>query len=268
MTASTETKGAAARAREQGFAFIIAILSLMLLTFLGLTLAATTSTELQIATNYRWAQQAQYNAEAGLEVARVVLSNVADPASGWQTQLPPARTGYWAPGAAPSLGGTPAGRDYYNQNCDQRGGVGYGLVLTEGATRYEEISNFQGNAVNGAFTIWIRRPLLVANDGQYADETRNDTLIVVSEGVAPYTGGGSAFTRARQATRVLETRFGLALSTVGNPCGLGKQQGQEGGSPMGENFNPCAPVTAGATGSLANVFGGGSAGALTGTSVE
>ena len=32
---------------------------------------------------------------------------------------------------------------------------------------------------------------------------------------------------------------------------------------MGENFNPCAPITAGATGSLANAFGGGGAGALT-----
>ena len=58
-------------AGEGGFALILAILSLMLLTFLGLTLAATTSTELQIATNYRWSQQALYNAEAGIEAARV-----------------------------------------------------------------------------------------------------------------------------------------------------------------------------------------------------
>ena len=43
---------------ESGFALVLAILSLMLLTFLGLTLATTTSTELQIATNYRWSQQA------------------------------------------------------------------------------------------------------------------------------------------------------------------------------------------------------------------
>jgi len=50
------------RRSERGFALILAILSLMLLTFLGLTLATTTSTELQIATNYRWSQQALYNA--------------------------------------------------------------------------------------------------------------------------------------------------------------------------------------------------------------
>jgi len=50
------------RGHERGFALILAILALMLLTFLGLTLATSTSTELRIATNYRWNQQALYNA--------------------------------------------------------------------------------------------------------------------------------------------------------------------------------------------------------------
>ena len=42
-----------------GFALILAILA-HAPEFLGLTLATTTSTELQIATNYRWSQQARY----------------------------------------------------------------------------------------------------------------------------------------------------------------------------------------------------------------
>jgi Tfp pilus assembly protein PilX len=46
------------RRTESGFALILAILALLLLTFLGLTLTATTSTEMQIANNYRYAQQA------------------------------------------------------------------------------------------------------------------------------------------------------------------------------------------------------------------
>ena len=58
------------RRHEGGFALILAILALMLLTFLGLTLATTTSTELRIATNYRWNTQALYNAEAGIEADR------------------------------------------------------------------------------------------------------------------------------------------------------------------------------------------------------
>jgi hypothetical protein len=259
------------RRQERGFALVLAILSLMLLTFLGLTLATTTSTELQIATNYRWSQQALYNAEAGLEAARIVLSDpaVADISTQWSSVLPQVRTSpvSWLAGSAPGPVETAAGRDFYKFDCDDRGGIGYGLVLSDGTTRYESISAFQGQTLNGAFTIWIRRNLQVAADGTYSDDTRNDSLTIVSEGVAPYQGPSDAFTRARQAVRVLETRFSLALASVGEPC-LGTQAGQEGGSPMGENFNPCAPITAGAGGSLANVFGGASAGALTGTGVE
>ena len=74
----------------------------MLLTFLGLTLATTTSTELQIATNYRWSLQAQYNAEAGIEAARIVLSNVAGLGRPlWTDQLPAARRPGPGGGAAP-----------------------------------------------------------------------------------------------------------------------------------------------------------------------
>ena len=61
---------------EEGFALILAILALMLLTFLGLTLATTTSTELRIATNYRWNTQAVYNAEAGIEAGKRILQSL------------------------------------------------------------------------------------------------------------------------------------------------------------------------------------------------
>ena len=68
--------GTVAVRREAGFALILAILALMLMTFLGLTLATSTSTELQIATNYRYSQQALYNAYAGVDVGKVVLRNI------------------------------------------------------------------------------------------------------------------------------------------------------------------------------------------------
>jgi hypothetical protein len=87
------------RARKQaGFALILAILSLMLLTFLGLTLAATTSTELQIATNYRWSQQALYNAEAGLQAAKLLLAQVSVVDGDFRNILPTARAGTWSYG--------------------------------------------------------------------------------------------------------------------------------------------------------------------------
>lgn len=255
------------RRGERGFALVIAILALMLLTFLGLTLATTTSTELQIATNYRWSQQALYNAEAGLEAARIILSGVADIATGWTAQLPTARPGpAWLQGAAPGPLDPVVGRDFEKMNCDDKGGLGYGRVLGDGTTRYENVSVFPagGETLNGAFTIWIRRPLLVDVNGTYSEDPADQSnLVIVAEGIAPYMGPGDAFTRARQATRVLETRYSLGLATAGEPC-FGSQAGQEGGSPMGENFNPCAPITGGASGSLANAFGGAGAGSLAG----
>ena len=92
---------------ESGFALVLAILSLMLLTFLGLTLATTTSTELQIATNYRWSQQAHYNAEAGLEAAKLLLAQVARVDANFRNILPQARPGSWAFGVTGAADGPP-----------------------------------------------------------------------------------------------------------------------------------------------------------------
>ena len=78
--------------RQEGFALILALLALMLLTSLGLSLSATTSTELQIATNHRWSEQARYNAEAGIEYGRQLLTTV----NSWESILPPPR-GTWPP---------------------------------------------------------------------------------------------------------------------------------------------------------------------------
>jgi len=115
--------------------------------------------------------------------------------------------------------------------------------------------------LNGAFTVWIRRPLEVDDSGQLSEDPANRTsLVIVSEGVAPYQGPATGFTRSRQAVRVLETRFGLVAEA--DPCR--RQGGQEGMSPTGENFNPCAPITSGEDGSLGAVFGGDGAGGLGG----
>jgi hypothetical protein len=240
------------RRGEGGFALVLAILSLMLLTFLGLTLATTTSTELQIATNYRWSQQALYNAEAGLEAARVILANGANPSQMWNLLLPEQRTATWADGTAPGPA-TPSttGRDYYRSDCDKRGGVGYGLVLAVDGVRYEDQSAFEGETLNGAFTLWVRRPLAVDGNGDYTDSDRGDTLILVAEGVAPYTGTATAFTSARQARRILEIQLTLGLAPGASPCEA--QAGQEGLGASGDNYNPCAPLVAGSGGEVAGL---------------
>jgi len=259
---------------EGGFALLLAILSLMLLTFLGLTLATTTSTELQIATNYRWSQQALYNAQAGLEAAKLLLSNVARGGGNWGPIVPTARPAAWnapirlenpgAPGAAPSgVVMNPNGRDYERNDCTpgDRSGVGYGVVLraqdpvTMAATRWENVSSFMGQALNGAFTIWVRREVIAETNGQFGDDQTPapTALVVTAEGVAPFVGASTAFTRANQATRVIELT--LALVTIDRKCR--QPVGQEGASPSGENFDTCSKLTPGAGGSLGRVFGGG-----------
>jgi hypothetical protein len=263
------------RAGEGGFALILAILSLMLLTFLGLTLATTTSTELQIATNYRWSQMALYNAEAGLETARIILSDAADESNAWEAMLPQPRTSptcptgngtdpCWAPGSAPGPEETVCSdcRDFESMDCDTRGGIGYGLVLDDGVTRLENISTFMGQTLNGAFTVWIRRGLNVDDLGQFSDSTDNTQLVIVSEGVAPFQGPSTVTTRARQAVRFLETRYALVDAEPNDPCETAALQ--EGSNQSGDNFNACALITAEG---LEAAFGGGG-GSLTDTGVQ
>ena len=247
---------------------ILAILSLMLLTFLGLTLATTTSTELQIATNYRWSQQALYNAEAGLEAARIVLSNVADIA----TRGPPAAraraAGPWLAGRRAPPGRDLGGRDFYRSDCDDRGGWLRPGRVTTGPSATRTWTASQGQTLNGAFTIWIRRPLRGEQRRGVLRRHPQRRPVVVAEGVAPYTGPGTPsrgrarrFACSRPASR-------SPSAPRASPAVSASMQGQEGGSPMGENFNPCANVTPGARGSLEGAFGGAGAGGLTSTGVQ
>jgi hypothetical protein len=63
---------------ERGAALVIALMSMLLLTALGLSLVLTTTSETMIAGNYREGQEALYAADAGLERAMQDLLTVAD----------------------------------------------------------------------------------------------------------------------------------------------------------------------------------------------
>jgi len=260
----------AAAEGERGFALVLAILALMLLTFLGLTLAATSSTELQIATNYRWSLQAFYNAEAGLEVAKAVMREypVALDFSG---TLPPVRAPWTGTPAAPDLAavaGTDAWgnplRQYENYQCDTRNSVGYGLIMSlPPLGSYQYVTTAYGHDLNGAFTLWVRRVVNPQPDGNLAYLTGADAdtdFIVVAEGVAPYTGGAfapggvQAFAQANKAVRVLEARLSRAQGE--DPCARPGGP-QIGGGSQGSGFASCASLEGG-TGP-----GSGSVGALT-----
>ncbi|PYQ46646.1 MAG: hypothetical protein DMF77_00100 [Acidobacteria bacterium] len=250
---------------QAGFALILALLALMLLTFLGLALATSTSTELRIATNYRWQQQALYNAEAGIEAGRSLLRGM-----NFETILAPARAATWvgdgpvtpnaaggsavAPNARNDQWGNPS-RNFEGWPCDLRGnGMGYGVVLDDGGTNapYQYKSTIFGQTLNGAFTLWVRRPVLPslanANFSDYGVD--NDHLLLVSEGVAPYNG--EAMSNARVAGNAAVQVIEILLSRAGSGGSVcGTRTGQAGQGPEGAGFSACDPITgAGVTAAL------------------
>jgi hypothetical protein len=257
---TSKTGRSVAGPREAGFALILALLALMLLTFLGLTLATMTSSELQIASNYRWGQQAMYNAEAGIEAGKIILRNIPND---WGSVLPAQRGGSWSwgtppgPSAAPS---TTATRNYENAACDGLTGSGYGAVLDDrqatplllgetAAGPYENVKVFRGLTLKGAFTLWVRRDLKLdsvahsTTEGQYSDSPDNKILILLSEGSAP---GPSSTMGA--AVRVLQVRLVLRPLEENSSCSAA--EGQTGIAASGANFGACAPLNASSIGAL------------------
>ncbi|HET6900183.1 MAG TPA: pilus assembly PilX N-terminal domain-containing protein [Vicinamibacteria bacterium] len=224
---------------EAGFALVVALLALMMLTFLGLTLAMTTSTELQIATNYRWGQQALYNAEAGLEVAKAVMINVGD----GQLLLPEPRAGVWDPNTVPSpvpasakpVARFAAVRNFEGFDCDRWGnGTGYGQVLTDpnnALNPYQNVRTAFGQRLNGGFTVWIRRELILTGN-TFSDNPVGESITVTSEGSAPYPGDLGSFQRANRAIRRLES-----VVSVKEGCKPGKYEDRDTG------FDSCNDIT-------------------------
>jgi len=246
-------------AQQGGFALILAILALLLLTFLGLTLAATTTTELQIAANQRWSQQARYNAEAGLEAARVILRDIAmadgswaqvlhmPQAAGWTKLSPPATPPNPppVPGPGADAWGVPA-RDFENSACALENGlVGFGTVLPNAGRTilYQNITNLLGADLNGAVTIWVRRPVLgdKITGLSYHDQSPR-RIIVTAEGIAPYSGDvtqGVDLRRRQQAVRLMEVS--LSMSAPDQTCELG-EMAQQGMGQNASQFSPCTSV--------------------------
>ena len=294
---SRERTVTASPSGQEGFALILAILALLLLTFLGLTLATSTDTELKIATNYRWSQQALYNAEAGIDAGRAILRDITD----WSTILPQVRvaatwTATTVAGTAPSPpGGMPANdrwgrplRTFENASCDLRGGqVGFGAVMTDpGLTPtqgpFQYVTTLFNRQLKGAVTLWIRRATIANEDGTIRDDPNNGLAILTAEGVAPFVGerAGNTLSQPNMATRIIEVAITRLVAGV-DPCET--YNAQTGASSSGAGYFGCAKIRggAGAGGGLegafgqaardaagTSTFGSGAAGGLTDTGIQ
>jgi len=249
---------------QRGFALILSLLALVLLTTMGLALSNSTGVELQISTNQRWSESAKYNSEAGIEYGRSIL--MAMPS--WAAILPDERTvpdwgaQQWnGPGEANPTGNSPWGRatrDFENWKCDEKGyGIGYGVVVDDGGAGGPEEyrSQIGGATLNGSFTLWVRRPVAwtdADSNGELGDGNvlqdypADDVLILVSEGVAPYTGlaaNTSAFGATNRAVYTIETLLARTGTTITDQSECNSRQGQAGGSASGGNSSGCVAIT-------------------------
>jgi len=238
-------------AHESGFALILSLLALVLLTTMGLALANSTGVELQISTNHRWSESAKFNAEAGVEFGKSILMALPS----WDAILPVARASQAWDGAAATdpnaVAPFAASRNFENWQCDDRGyGMGYGVVLNDGTAGglHEYRSQVGGATLNGAFTLWVRRPVMWNATNQLEDYTDDTVLILVSEGVAPYTDAAkntSAFGASNRAVYTIETLLSRAGTVTVDQSECNSRQGQAGGSASGGNTAGCISLTAG-----------------------
>lgn len=239
---------------ERGFALILALMALVLLTTLGLTLTATTSTELRIATNYRWSEQAYHNAESGIELGKRYLRQLD-----WRILLWPSRE--YGVDTAPSTVNLPArtgpegepSRNFELQDCDTDpnlgGNVGFGVVLDDlnEAFPFQNSSQFLGTALNGTITLWVRRKIEMRDDGSgtyvpYELPDADSRVILTAEGTAPFSQGGATGTyqMMNRAVRYIEVEL-----TRQDPNDCENRSAQAGSGPSGSGYDQCDVVSPG-----------------------
>ena len=176
-----------------------------LLTVLGFALMLTTFTEKDIAINYRWGEQAFFNADAALEYGKNVVAAHMLNNGDFASLLPPARNDVTVPSSSAPWGdarpvdpaacadpAAPGCRDYqyYVDRC-QPDGTGpcvriyVGRVLTRpdgtlaqydfrqaGASVSGDLDGDGSADLEGSITIWARRP--VVGDRDYGAPTPLD----------------------------------------------------------------------------------------------
>jgi hypothetical protein len=112
-----------------------------------------------------------------------------------------------------------------------------------------------GQSLNGSFTLWVRRPLRYLADGTTLDfgattfpatEIDDSNLILVAEGVAPYTGSVASTNLAAAGKAVHIIEVALSQTPPQAACRAARA-GQQGSGPEGANHGGCEPLESGPT---------------------
>jgi hypothetical protein len=214
------------RVKEEGSAFVISVLVLFVLSVLGMALMLTTTTEKDIAINYRWGEQAFFNADAALEYGKNVLANYLVLENDFVNVLPPPRLDVTVASSAAPWGdahpepglcdpSNPGCRDYqyFADRCPADGTacvrVYIGRVLRRDDNTLAQYDfrapggaiagDLDGNGtvdLEGTTTLWVRRPIVGIQD--YGSPSLafpagfHDRVILTAEGTAPGAMGVGA----------------------------------------------------------------------------
>jgi hypothetical protein len=243
---------------NEGSAFVISILVLFVLSVLGIALMLTTTTEKDIAINYRWGEQAFFNADAALEYGKNVLAAHLLAEGDFNEILPPPRPditvdfdadwGEALPEPPPCSPSSPGWRayPYFVDRCPPGGGgpcvrVYIGKVLQRpdqtpllndfrvpGASVPGDLDGDGVADIEGTFTIWVRRPIVGTQDYGLAGangEEMNDRVILTAEGTAPgpLGAGGRAVSIRRLELMVRRPTGGIEGDIYGGPSSLSGQ---------------------------------------------
>jgi hypothetical protein len=255
---------------EQGSAFVISVLILFVLSVLGMALMLTTTTEKDIAINYRWGEQAFFNADAALEYGKNVLGDYLLRDGDFEEILPPPRGDATVADASAPWGDarpdplscdptTPGCRDYqyFVDHCPPgatgpcvRVYIGRVLQRRDGTPVQYDFrlpggiipGDLDGDAVadlEGTVTLWVRRPVVGTRDygalGPNNPTELHDRVILTAEGTAPGAmgaGAGRPVSLRRLEMTVRQPTAGIEGDRYGTVTG-----GSDSGTRQG-TYNP------------------------------
>jgi hypothetical protein len=160
--------------------------------------------------------------------------------------------------------------------------MGYGWVLVSDSQPQQYVSTFNTLTMNGAFTIWVRRPTWIMPTGAFSDwgqeiigpplhEASHDTLILTVEGVAPYidaaaytaTGTQGALVARSKAVYTVELPLSQAAIANLGSCDWSRS-GQTGGGSQNSGFGGCPLGSEAMTSARADSTSTGTGSALSG----